>query len=119
MKWKRCRLFFFSAVSFHPWAQSVSLAVMSKRPYLDAPVKTDKMPPAIPYAVGNEAAERFTFYGLRAILVVFMTQYLMNGAGQKAPMSAAEATEAMHYFLFGVYFLPFVGAILSDAILGK
>jgi len=92
---------------------------MSKRPYLTAPIKTEKMPPGIPYIVGNEAAERFTFYGLRAILVVFMTQYLMDRTGQKAPMSAAEATEAMHIFLFGVYFFPFLGAILSDAFLGK
>ncbi len=92
---------------------------MATRPYLTAPVKTDRMPPGIPFIVGNEAAERFTFYGLRAILVVFMTQYLMNSAGAKTPMSAEEATEAMHIFLFGVYFFPFLGAILSDAFLGK
>jgi POT family proton-dependent oligopeptide transporter len=92
---------------------------MPNRPYLTAPVKTDKMPPGIRYIIGNEAAERFTFYGLRAILVVFMTTYLVNNSGQKAPMSAAEATEAMHIFLFGVYFFPFLGAILSDAFVGK
>ncbi len=44
------------------------------QPYLTAPIKTDKMPPGIPYIIGNEAAERFNFYGMRAILVVFMTQ---------------------------------------------
>jgi POT family proton-dependent oligopeptide transporter len=92
---------------------------MPKQPYLTAPVKTNKMPPGIPYIVGNEAAERFTFYGLRAILVVFMTTYLVNKTGQKAPMTPAEATEAMHIFLFGVYFFPFLGAILSEAVLGK
>jgi len=92
---------------------------MPKKPYLSAPMKTDKMPPGIPFIVGNEAAERFTFYGLRAILVIFMTQYLMDRSGQKAPLSDSEATEAMHIFLFGVYFFPFLGAILSDAFLGK
>ncbi|HEV8541422.1 MAG TPA: MFS transporter, partial [Verrucomicrobiae bacterium] len=92
---------------------------MPKKPYLSAPIKTDKMPPGIPFIVGNEAAERFTFYGLRAILVIFMTQYLMDRSGQKAPLSDSEATEAMHIFLFGVYFFPFLGAILSDAFLGK
>jgi len=30
---------------------------MSKPPYLTAPVNTDKMPPGIPYIIGNEAAE--------------------------------------------------------------
>lgn len=92
---------------------------MAAKPYLTAPVKTDKMPPGIPYIVGNEAAERFTFYGLRAILVVFMTQFLLGPNGQKQLMSEAEATEAMHIFLFGVYFFPFFGAILSDGFLGK
>jgi POT family proton-dependent oligopeptide transporter len=92
---------------------------MPKQPYLTAPLKTDKMPPGIPFIVGNEAAERFNFYGLRAILVVFMTKYLMDPAGNPAHMSEAEATEAMHIFLFGVYFFPFLGGILSDAFLGK
>ncbi|MGN6387552.1 MAG: POT family MFS transporter [Verrucomicrobiota bacterium] len=92
---------------------------MGHQAYLSSPIKTDRMPPGIPYIVGNEAAERFTFYGLRAILVVFMTKFLLNAQGQPAPMSDAEATEAMHIFLFGVYFFPFIGAILSDAFLGK
>lgn len=39
------------------------------------------MPAGIPYIVGNEAAERFSFYGMRAILVVFMTQYLRSRGG--------------------------------------
>jgi proton-dependent oligopeptide transporter, POT family len=92
---------------------------MAKQPYLTAPIKTDRMPPGIPYIVGNEAAERFNFYGLRAILVVFMTKYLMDRSGQPARMTDAEATEAMHIFLSGVYFFPFLGAVLSDAFLGK
>src|SRR6187549_1912034 len=93
---------------------------MADKPvYLTAPQKLTTMPPGIPFIVGNEAAERFTFYGLRAILVVFMTSYLLDRTGQKAPMNPAEATAAMHIFLFGVYFFPFLGAILSDAFLGK
>lgn len=92
---------------------------MPSQPYLTAPVKTDKMPPGIPYIVGNEAAERFTFYGLRTILIVYMTQYLLNRQGEPAPMNEADATSAMHIFLAGVYFLPLLGAILSDAFLGK
>ena len=43
------------------------------------------MPAGIPYIVGNEAAERFSFYGMRAILVVFMTQYLRDRSGALAP----------------------------------
>ena len=92
---------------------------MPHKPYLTAPVKTDKMPKGIPYIVGNEAAERFSYYGLRAILIVYMTQYLLNRQGELAPMSEEDATAAMHIFMAGVYFFPLLGAILSDAFLGK
>jgi len=36
------------------------------------------MPPGIPFIVGNEAAEQFSFYGMRSILIVFMTYYLVT-----------------------------------------
>ena len=36
------------------------------------------LPTGIAYIISNEAAERFSYYGMRAILVVFMTQYLLN-----------------------------------------
>ena len=53
--------------------------------YRTTPVDTDHMPPGVPYIIGNEAAERFSYYGMRAILVVFMTQYLMNSSVDKRP----------------------------------
>ena len=85
-----------------------------------APVDTDKMPPGIPYIISNEAAERFSFYGMRTILVVFMAKYLwlMDGAGA-TPMSNAEATEHYHSFVAWVYFTPLLGALLADIFLGK
>jgi len=58
---------------------------MSK--YRSAPVATPNLPPGIPFIVANEAAERFSYYGMRAILVVFMTQYLSDVAGKPDPMS--------------------------------
>jgi POT family proton-dependent oligopeptide transporter len=77
------------------------------------------MPPGIPYIIGNEAAERFSFYGMRSILTVFMTTYLMSAGGKLAFMSDTEATAWFHEFVFGVYFLPILGAIISDGFLGK
>ena len=77
------------------------------------------MPPGIPYIIGNEAAERFSFYGMRSILAIFMTTYLMNGNGQLAVMNSQEAAAWFHEFVFGVYFLPILGAIVSDGFLGK
>lgn len=92
---------------------------MSHPPFLTAPVKTDKMPPGIPYIIGNEAAERFNFYGMRAILVVFMTQYLRDRSGALAPMNENEANQWYHWFVASNYFFPAIGAIVADAFWGK
>jgi proton-dependent oligopeptide transporter, POT family len=83
------------------------------------PYDISHMPPGVPYIVANEAAERFSYYGMRAILVVFMTEHLRNAAGQLAPMGDAEAREYYHWFSSSVYFFPIVGAIVADAFLGK
>lgn len=77
------------------------------------------MPAGIPFIIGNEAAERFCFYGLRAILVVYMTQYLRNRTGELAPMSENEANEWYHWFVASNYAFPILGAILADAFWGK
>jgi POT family proton-dependent oligopeptide transporter len=77
------------------------------------------MPAGVPYIVGNEAAERFSYYGMRAILVVFMTQHLADAAGRPAPMSDAEAKTWFHLFASAAYFFPVLGALVSDVLLGK
>lgn len=77
------------------------------------------LPPGIPYIIGNEAAERFSFYGMRTILVVFMTQFLMNRAGERAGMADVDANIVYHNFLTAVYAFPLLGAILADRFLGK
>jgi POT family proton-dependent oligopeptide transporter len=77
------------------------------------------MPPGVPFIVGNEAAERFSYYGMNGILVIFMTQYLLNSHGAPDHMKDAQADAWYHTFVFCVYFLPILGAILGDAILGK
>lgn len=87
--------------------------------YRTAPLPTDRMPKAIPYLVVNEAAERFSYYGMRAILVVFMTDYLMNYDGAREVMSEAEARYYFHVFASAVYFFPAFGALLADVVLGK
>ncbi|MDB6113683.1 MAG: TGF-beta receptor type extracellular region [Lacunisphaera sp.] len=92
---------------------------MPHQPYLTAPQKLTTMPPGIPYIIGNEAAERFNFYGMRAILVVFMTKYLMDRSGQLAPMNENEANGWYHLFLSANYFFPMIGAVVSDAFFGK
>jgi POT family proton-dependent oligopeptide transporter len=87
--------------------------------YRTAPVRSAALPTGIPYIVGNEAAERFSYYGMRAILVVFMTQHLLDSEGAHATMSDAEARSFYHLFSFAVYFFPLVGALVSDLLWGK
>ncbi|MGB5259784.1 MAG: POT family MFS transporter [Gammaproteobacteria bacterium] len=77
------------------------------------------MPPGIPYIIANEAAERFSFYGMRAILVVFMTQHLVSGSGVLDVMPEDEAKGWFHLFVSAVYLTPLLGALLADGLLGK
>jgi proton-dependent oligopeptide transporter, POT family len=92
---------------------------MRESKYLTAPLPSTDMPPGVPYIVGNEMAERFSYYGMRSILVVFMTHYLMNRNGSQEVMSEETAKYWYHLFLSGVYFFPVLGALLSDGLLGK
>lgn len=69
------------------------------------------LPAQSKYIVGNEACERFSFYGMRSILVAYMTGMLL--------MSKNEATEVVHLFIACTYLLPLLGAWLADRFLGR
>ena len=87
--------------------------------YLTAPVDSTRLPNGIPYIIGNEAAERFSFYGMKAILVVFMTKYLLDSTGSKDLMGEEQAKGYYHMFTSAVYFTPILGALIADAFWGK
>jgi len=90
-----------------------------KSKYRIAPLAISHMPPGIPFIVANEAAERFSYYGMRAILVVFMTQYLADELGRPDPMTPEEAKGWFHLFVSAVYLTPVLGALLADGLWGK
>jgi len=92
---------------------------MAKTKYQTAPVPSKKMPKGIPYIIGNEAAERFSFYGMRTILMIFMTKYLVDSNGGFAGMSDEKAKVWFHLFVSSVYFTPIIGALISDIFFGK
>jgi proton-dependent oligopeptide transporter, POT family len=71
----------------------------------------DRFPPQIKYIIGNEAAERYSFYGMKSVLTLFMTQTLL--------FQASDAQAVFHLFTFGVYFTPLIGGYISDRFWGK
>jgi POT family proton-dependent oligopeptide transporter len=76
----------------------------------------NRWPAQIKYIVGNEACERFSYYGMRSILAGYITgAVLQGGLGQ----SADKSTEIIHTFVSVNYFLPLFGAWLSDKIVGR
>ncbi len=54
---------------------------MAKHKYATTPPNLTGMPPGVPYIIGNEGAERFSFYGMRTILIGFMMQFMVNQSG--------------------------------------
>src|SRR5215510_4229064 len=92
---------------------------MAKHKYMTSPPRINTMPPGIPYIIGNEAAERFSYYGMGAVLYEFLTEHLQDSSGALAPMTPEMAKAWQHYFYAAVYALPIFGAILSDWLFGK
>jgi len=86
------------------------------RKYPD-PVKG--LPSGIPFIIGNELAERFSFYGMRAILIAYMTIYLTQPCGELNVFKNKEAEAWVHFFVGSAYLFPILGGVLSDAFLGK
>ena len=68
-------------------------------------------PPQTKYIVGNEACERFSFYGMKSILVLYMVNALA--------MSESAAMEVAHLFTALIYVLPLLGAWIADRFLGR
>jgi POT family proton-dependent oligopeptide transporter len=77
----------------------------------DEKASANRWPPQIKYIVGNEAAERFSYYGMKSILALYITASLMQ--------TKDRATTIIHLAGFAVYFMPLFGAWLSDRMWGR
>ena len=66
-----------------------------------------RMPRQIPFIIANEGCERFSFYGMRNILTVFLMTSLLLSIPE--PLRKNEAKEVFHTFVIGVYFFPLLG----------
>ena len=61
--------------------------------------------------LGNEAAERFSYYGMKGLLAAYITSMLLK--------SGDEATHIVHLFVSVNYFMPLFGAWLADKVCGR
>src|SRR5437588_395771 len=68
-------------------------------------------PPAIWFFFWGEFAERSSYYGMRAILTLFLTQALHITATRAGPAYSA--------FKMSCYFLPLLGGFIADRWLGR
>ena len=92
---------------------------MSKPQHRSAPDPNLKgWPGGIPFIVGNEAAERFSYYGMKAMLIPYLTT-LYVATGLTNDLAGKSAAHDVHMFNAAVYALPMVGAIVADRLLGK
>lgn len=82
-----------------------------------AAAPTAPIPRQIPYIIGNEGCERFSFYGMRNILTVFLVSSLL--LDRPEALRAGEAKDVFHSFVIGVYFFPLLGGWLADRFFGK
>ena len=70
-----------------------------------------RYPPQVKYIVGNEACERFSFYGMRGILTTYMLTALLY--------SQRDAKAYFHYFVAATYLTPLVGGWIADRFWGR
>ncbi|XP_071444885.1 peptide transporter family 1-like [Hetaerina americana] len=70
-----------------------------------------KYPKSVLFIVSNEFCERFTFYGIRTILAIYLITTLN--------FSENDATIIYHAFVLVTYFTPLLGAMIADSVLGR
>jgi POT family proton-dependent oligopeptide transporter len=80
--------------------------------------ETKRWPAGIPYIIGNECCERFSFYGMKSILYVHLVSLFVL-SGYVAENAQNQATANVHLFITGVYAFPMIGAIIADRFWGK
>uniref|UniRef100_H2Y3X4 Major facilitator superfamily (MFS) profile domain-containing protein n=1 Tax=Ciona savignyi TaxID=51511 RepID=H2Y3X4_CIOSA len=70
-----------------------------------------KYPKQVFFIIGNEFCERFSFYGMRTVLILYARNFLS--------FDDDTSTSIFHAFTMLAYFFPLVGGILADSYWGK
>lgn len=74
------------------------------------PAVREKYPKIVFLIILNEFCERFSYYGLRTILFIYLTGFIR--------MESNTATAIYHSFTVLCYFSPLLGAIIADGYIG-
>ncbi|MBL8816742.1 MAG: MFS transporter [Planctomyces sp.] len=116
-------------MSERPHSSTGSESVVTASGFRTAPDPNETgWPGGVPYIIGNEACERFSFYGMKAILqahltILFAAQMLATKGSELLPaeqeLAEANAQHMGHLFMAAVYATPMIGAIIADRLLGK
>jgi solute carrier family 15 oligopeptide transporter 1 len=77
----------------------------------DEPKPQSKFPKGVFLIILNEFCERFSYYGLKTILIIYLTKFLL--------LNDNTATGIYHAFAMLCYFCPLLGAIIADAYIGQ
>merc|ERR1719422_1906179 len=77
----------------------------------EQPQKKLPYPFSVFFIVGNEFCERFSYYGMKSILSLYLKK--------KLKYSEDKATTIYHFFVCACYFTPILGAWIADQFLGK
>ncbi|MFD2445135.1 peptide MFS transporter [Bacillus sp. CGMCC 1.16607] len=78
--------------------------------------QSKKHPPGLYLLFFTEMWERFSYYGMRAILVLYLTTAVVSGG---LGFKEGAALSLYGFFTGAVYFTPIVGGWLSDQYLGR
>ncbi len=77
---------------------------------------SSRWPSQIKFIIGNEACERYSFYGMKGILAGYITgEVIRGGLGHSQDV----ATIWIHLFIMANYFTPLLGAYVSDKLWGR
>ena len=79
---------------------------------------TTRQPAALYLIAAAGAGERFAYYGMRAILMLYM---IAGVTGQLAGMNFSQHSAGIAYGVFNAlcYGLPFFGGLLADRVIGS
>jgi len=82
---------------------------------MDTTVDQNGHPPSLFILFFTEMWERFSYYGMRALLVLFLTSSLMEGGWA---WSRSDALQLYAWYTGLVYITPILGGLIADKLIG-